>query len=81
MMKLKLKQVIVGAGVLATVTLGLSASAWAAPNPNEIAPAHTGTACTHVLSNNPNTQPGGHISPTGIENFLAVGATFCGLPG
>lgn len=79
-MNLKAKKVLVGAGLVATVTLGLSASAWAAPNPNPTAPAHTETACANVLGNNPNAQPGGNISPTGVEHFLAVGATFCGLP-
>jgi hypothetical protein len=76
--KLKVKNVVVGAGLVAAVTLGMSASAWAAPQPNENAPAHTETACTNVLSSNPNTGPGGHISPTGGQNFAAVGATFCG---
>jgi hypothetical protein len=80
MMKLTMKNVFVGAGLVATVTLGLSGSAWAAPNPNPSAPAHAGTACTNVLGNNPNTGPDGHISPTGGAHFLAVGSTFCGLP-
>ena len=74
------KKVLVSVGLLATVTLGLSAGASAAPNPNPNAPAHTGTACSSVLSNNPNTGPGGHISPTGAANFAAVGAAMCGLP-
>ena len=79
-MTLKVKKVCVGAGLFATLTLGWSASAWAAPTPNPNGPAHTETACAHVLSNNPNAGPDGHSSLTGVEHFLAVGTTFCGLP-
>jgi hypothetical protein len=60
--------------------MGLSASAWAAPNPNPNAPDHTGTACASVLSHNPNTAEGGHISATGGEHFAAVGAAMGCLP-
>jgi hypothetical protein len=73
-----MKKVLFSVGVLATVTFGLSAGALAAPNPNPTAPAHTGTACISVLSNNPNTAPGGNISPTGGANFAEVGAVMCG---
>ncbi len=66
--------------VLATGLLVLTAtSASAAPNPSPVAPAHTGTACASVLTNNPNTGPGGHISEQGGANFGAVGAAMCGL--
>ena len=78
-MKLKVKKMFVGAGLVATVTLGLSATAWAAPNPNPNAPANAVTGCANVLSNNQNTGPGGHISVTGGEKFLAVGSALCGL--
>lgn len=74
------KKALVSVGLFSMVTLGLSVSAWAAPNPNPNAPAHTGTACVAVLGHNPNTGPGGHISPTGGANFGAVGAALCGLP-
>ncbi len=66
--------------VIATAMLVLSAaSASAAPNPSPVAPAHTGTACASVLTNNPNTGPGGHISEQGGAHFGAVGAVMCGL--
>ena len=66
--------------VIATVMLVLTAaSASAAPNPSPVAPTHTGTACTSVLTNNPNTGPGAHISEQGAANFGAVGAAMCGL--
>ena len=71
------KKLLVSVGVFATVTLGLSVNAWAAPNPNPNAPHET--PCAAVLSNNPNTGPGGHISPTGGFHFGAVGAALCGL--
>jgi hypothetical protein len=32
-----------------------------------------------VLTNNPNTGPGGHISAQGAAHFGAVGAVMCGL--
>ena len=66
--------------VIATAMLVLTAaSASAAPNPSPVAPAHTGTACASVLTNNPNTGPGGHISAQGAAHFGAVGAVMCGL--
>jgi hypothetical protein len=71
------KKVLVSVGVFATMTLGLSVSAWAAPNPNPNAPHEK--PCVTVLSNNPNTGPGGHISETGGAHFGAVGAALCGL--
>ena len=76
-----MKKVLVSLGLFATVTFGLSAGALAAPNPNPNAPAHTGMACTSVLSSNQNAGPGGHISETGGAKFGAVGAAMCGLPG
>jgi hypothetical protein len=78
-MESTVRKVLVSVGLFATVTFGLAASASAAPNPNPNAPAHTGTACVTVLSHNPNTGPGGHISPTGADRFGAVGAALCGL--
>jgi hypothetical protein len=76
------KKVLVSAGLATVVTLGLSASAWAAhPNPNPNAPDHVGTACTNVIARNPNAGPNGHISDTGATNFAAVGAAMCGLDG
>ena len=66
--------------VFATALLVLTASsASAAPNPSPVAPAHTGTACASVLTNNPNTGPGAHISEQGGAHFGAVGAAMCGL--
>ena len=66
--------------LIATGMLVLTAtSASAAPSPSPVAPTHTGTACTSVLTNNPNTGPGGHISEQGGANFAAVGAAMCGL--
>jgi hypothetical protein len=73
------KRALVSVGLLTMVTLGVSATAGADPNPNPNAPAHTGTACTNVLSRNPNTGPDGHISDTGGTNFFEVGAAMCGL--
>jgi len=65
---------------IAMATLVLTAaSASAAPNPSPVAPAHTGTACASVLTHNPNTGPGGHISEQGAAHFGAVGAVMCGL--
>jgi hypothetical protein len=57
-----------------------AAPAVAAPNPNPAAPAHAGTACANVLSRNPNTSPGGHISEQGGTQFYSVGQALCGLP-
>jgi hypothetical protein len=65
---------------LALVIMGSSAPAVAAPNPNPNAPEHAGTACANVLSRNPNTGPGGHISDAGGTHFYAVGQALCGLP-
>jgi hypothetical protein len=73
------KKLLVSAGIVAMTTFGLSAGAWAAPNPNPNAPAHAGTACENVLSKNPNTGPSGHISGIGGEHFGAVGAALCNL--
>jgi hypothetical protein len=67
--------VVIATGML--VLTGGSASA--APSPSPVAPTHTGTACTSVLTNNPNTGPAAHISEQGGSNFGAVGAAFCGL--
>ena len=72
-----MRKLLVGAGLIATATLGLSAGAWAAPNPNPHAPHET--PCASVLSHNPNTGPFGHISPIGGEKFGNVGAALCGL--
>ena len=74
------RRMLVGVGLFATVSLGFASVASAAPNPNPSAPAHTGTACTSVLSSNPNAGPGGHISETGGSHFGDVGAAMCGLP-
>lgn len=73
------KKVLVSVGLFSMVTLGLSASGWADPNPNPNAPTHAGTACANVISKNPNTGPGGHISDTGGTNFFKVGEALCGL--
>ena len=73
------KKVLIGVGLLSMATFGLAAGAGAQPNPNPNAPAHVGTACASVLSNNPNTGPGGHISDTGGTHFGDVGAALCGL--
>jgi Spy/CpxP family protein refolding chaperone len=64
---------------LALVVMASAAPAAAAPNPNPNAPAHAGTGCANVLSRNPNTGPGGHISEQGGTHFSAVGAALCGL--
>jgi hypothetical protein len=64
---------------LALVIMASAAPAVAAPNPNPNAPEHAGTACANVLSKNPNTGPGGHISEQGGARFSAVGAALCGL--
>ena len=63
---------------VALVIVASAAPAVAAPNPNPNAPAHTGTACEHVLSNNPNAGPDGHISDVGGQHFGDVGAAMCG---
>ena len=63
----------------AVIILATAAPAAAAPHPNPTAPAHTGTACAHVLSQNPNAGPNGHSSDVGGAHFFAVGAAFCGL--
>jgi hypothetical protein len=56
-----------------------AAPAAAAPNPSPAAPTHAGTACANVLSRNPNTGPGGHISDQGGTRFYTVGQALCGL--
>jgi hypothetical protein len=72
------KKLLVSVGLLSMMTLGPSATAWAAPNPNPNAPHEK--PCEVVVSSNPNATPdGGHISPTGGEHFGAVGAALCGL--
>ena len=71
------------AGVAALIVTAFAVSAApaiAAPNPNPAAPEHAGTACTNVLSRNPNTGPGGHISDQGGTQFFAVGQALCDLP-
>ena len=53
------------------------------PGPHPIrtpnAPAHTGTACSAVLTHNPNTGPFGHELAVGAAHLGAVGAAMCGL--
>jgi len=71
-----MKRYVIG---LAVIMLASAAPAAAAPHPNPAAPAHTGTACAHVLSHNPNAGPNGHSSDQGGAHFSAVGAAFCGL--
>jgi hypothetical protein len=68
--------IVVSAAAMLLLT---AVSASAAPSPSPVAPAHTGTACSSVLSSNPNSAPGSHISDRGGSNLGAVGATFCGL--
>jgi len=72
-----MKRLLVVIGLGFSLVSAIPASA--APNPNPNAPAHAGTACANVLSKNPNTEPGGHISDTGGEHFFAVGQALCGL--
>ena len=74
-----MRRLLMSAGLVAMTMLGLSISATAAPNPNPNAPAHAGTACSNVLTHNPNTGPFGHQSPIGGEHFGDVGAAMCGL--
>lgn len=70
------------AGALALAVSCLSAApALAQPHPNPMAPAHTGTACTSVLTHNPQTTENAHQAPQGLEHFAAVGAAMCGLEG
>jgi hypothetical protein len=77
-----MRKMFIGASLGAIATLTLCASAGAQPNPSPSAPAHSGTGCASVLSNNPNTAPDGfHQSPTGGGHFLAVGEALCGLTG
>jgi hypothetical protein len=65
---------------LAVSTIWISAvPAAAAPNPSPVAPAHTGTACTNVLANNPQAGLDSHSAPPAQENFFEVGAVFCGI--
>ena len=75
-----MKKLFVTVGLFSIVTLGLSASVWAGPNPNPNAPDHAGTACANVLTKNAKTGPGGHISQTGGSHFREVGVVLCGLP-
>ena len=82
-----MKRMIATAAVCGVSLFGFTAVAGAAgnpPNPNPNGPAHTGTACTTVLTNNP-TASG---SPTGNAANLVlpyqfdsgqVGSVFCGL--
>jgi hypothetical protein len=74
-----MRKALVAAALSAGLCVGAVGTAAAAPNPNPNAPDHTGTACTSVLTNNPNTQPGGHISATGGSHFSDVGAAMCDL--
>jgi hypothetical protein len=65
---------------LAVSTIWIPAvPAGAAPNPNPVAPAHTGTACANVLAKNPQAGPGSHSAPPAQENFFEVGAVFCSI--
>ena len=74
-----LKKFLVGVGLLATATFGVSVGAGAAPNPSPTAVDHTGTGCATVIANNPNAGPDAHMSAVGAANFSAVGEAFCGL--
>lgn len=76
-----MKKLLLGAGFVGVTTLALAAGAGAVPNPNPNAPAHTATACSAVLSHNPNTGPFGHQSSVGGAHFSDVGAAMCGLGG
>lgn len=67
-----------GALTLAMTCIGI-APAVAEPNPSPVAPEHTGTACTNVLTHNPQTGADSHQAPQGEEHFFAVGAAMCGL--
>ena len=75
-----MKRMIVTAAVCGVSLFGFTAVAGAAgnpPNPNPTGPAHTGTACTAVSTNNQalNLSP----PPPGFTNFDVVGAVFCGF--
>ena len=74
-----MKKLLLGAAFAGITTLAMAAGAGAAPNPNPNAPAHTGTACSAVLTHNPNTGPFGHQSAVGAAHLGAVGAAMCGL--
>jgi hypothetical protein len=67
--------------LLSTVVLSLAPAApcIAAPNPSPTAPAHTATACEHVVAHNPQAGAGSHSAPPAQTNFQAVGAAFCGF--
>lgn len=67
------------AGLASVAALVPAGVASAAPNPNPAALEHAGTACSAVLTMNPNAGPNGHISATGGSNFFAVGVALCGL--
>ena len=75
-----MKRYAVALALLIAAFVASSAPAVAAPSPNPAAPTHAGTACANVLSRNPNTGPGAHISDQGGGNLYAVGQAFCGLP-
>ena len=75
-----MKRMIATAAVCGVSLFGFTAVAGAtthnlSPNPN--GPAHTGTACTAVSTNNQalNMSP----PPPGFTNFAGVGAVFCGF--
>lgn len=66
--------------VFFTVALSVMAGpAMAAPNPSPVAPAHTGTACTNVLTHNPQAGDASHSAPPAQQNLFEVGAAMCGL--
>jgi hypothetical protein len=74
-----MKRMMATAAVCGVSLFGFTAVAGAAdpPNPNPNGPAHTGTACEVVSTNNQalNLSP----APPGITNFDRVGAVFCGF--
>jgi multidrug efflux pump subunit AcrA (membrane-fusion protein) len=79
-----MKSLIATAAVCGVSLFGSAAVAGAAgnpPNPNPAAIAHVGTACTTVITQNPNVNgsvnfPG---NATGIFDGGQVGSVFCGL--
>ena len=73
-----MKRMIVATSML-TLVLGPAVTAAGAPNPSPVAPAHTGTACANVLANNPQAGSDSHSALPAQQNFLAVGAAFCGI--
>ena len=40
---------------------------------------HTGTACTNVLTHNPQAGDASHSAPPAQQNLFEVGAAMCGL--